>query len=836
MAHPQRGVTFRKCDYLLDVVSNGSESLEPTVFLSVLSGGDFSEQHAQGSLSLSGVTVLGRYALLGLGDMTARLVADQKLSWACTKAVFCNNNHKESSSVSAVGTVHGGGLWGLPGLLLALNQAGAPDLTVVTGNEEDAGKVEEMTELLTIHKKYPRLRIASVPLNTQTPRSWWKMYEDDYIVVHATCPVKLEHLIYLVTCRQHQKIDNYTMAVLPCIHAWSVFLDLWQEPSNRVVLGEDAKCLDIHSILAVGEGTAEDLFLSNARKLFPNAHVCFCRPNDSRDPRILLRANEMIKSWNKILPNNIIWREPNQSSCSGCSTDSRGSAVASLRWNLQPFSSILCAQPPIFFDRRKPSQQSSGTTSFDPTETEAQSTLDFFQNLSAVENQSSTIDGKPSLPVAVNDENEIDIDDESDEEAAASNESSETSDRIVEVAVQGNGDDARENGSVGQRLTGSPQNPTSAKGQHCPHLLVLGTGCAAPSPLRGSSGYALLFPQRYEKPASTPPSGNDGPSTDDNLLLLTSIVECGEGVLHMLQRHLPSIGDSMSDLENLYGHLGHVKFIWISHAHWDHYGGLPAVLGAICQARMQRYRQKNRPLQGQKRMKVGSSELPVLVVAPVQVLKYLDSAFRGNDDIRFHASVTGLPLYHGFTHEQNALWWPFLASIIIAGGSQNSSTPIPYRPFAFWANVRVDHSCFGAFGFVTGLRVPCHDLGGAYCGLPPSHAETETPLVTFAYSGDTRPCKRFVDRCRFDCAFNHGILNYLLHEASFDDSEHSQSVQKKHSSLGEALKVASDACAQKTILTHFSQRYTTYPPMELPAESKGVVFAMDGMLFPFSPQ
>ena len=70
------------------------------------------------------------------------------------------------------------------------------------------------------------------------------------------------------------------------------------------------------------------------------------------------------------------------------------------------------------------------------------------------------------------------------------------------------------------------------------------------------------------------------------------------------------------------------------------------------------------------------------------------------------------------------------------------------------------------------------------------------------YSGDTRPCKNLV---------NAGLnATLLIHEATFDDSMVDDAKKKRHSTVSEALKVASDMQAYAVVLTHFSQISADY--------------------------
>lgn len=95
------------------------------------------------------------------------------------------------------------------------------------------------------------------------------------------------------------------------------------------------------------------------------------------------------------------------------------------------------------------------------------------------------------------------------------------------------------------------------------------------------------------------------------------------------------------------------------------------------------------------------------------------------------------------------------------------------------------------------------------------------------YSGDTRPCRALTTAGK-GCTL-------LIHEATFEPDLHGQALQKRHSTVEEALQMAADMGAWRTILTHFSQRYPKLP-VGLPAngsEHHNVMLAFDGMCVPF---
>ncbi|EGG18278.1 hypothetical protein DFA_03772 [Cavenderia fasciculata] len=98
-------------------------------------------------------------------------------------------------------------------------------------------------------------------------------------------------------------------------------------------------------------------------------------------------------------------------------------------------------------------------------------------------------------------------------------------------------------------------------------------------------------------------------------------------------------------------------------------------------------------------------------------------------------------------------------------------------------NVPVIH-CYKAFGIVVTLK------NG----------------FKFTYSGDTRPCPLLASEGKSS--------DVLLHEATMSDDLWEEAIKKRHSTVGEALKVGKDMGAKFTILTHFSQRYPKMPQLE----------------------
>ncbi|XBW36678.1 hypothetical protein QEN19_002252 [Hanseniaspora menglaensis] len=72
-------------------------------------------------------------------------------------------------------------------------------------------------------------------------------------------------------------------------------------------------------------------------------------------------------------------------------------------------------------------------------------------------------------------------------------------------------------------------------------------------------------------------------------------------------------------------------------------------------------------------------------------------------------------------------------------------------------------------------------------------------LFKISYSGDTRPSNRFATKIGLE-------TDLLIHEATFPNEFQDHAFKKKHSTVGEALKVAEKMNCDNVVLTHFSQR------------------------------
>lgn len=403
------------------------------------------------------------------------------------------------------------------------------------------------------------------------------------------------------------------------------------------------------------------------------------------------------------------------------------------------------------------------------------------------------------------------------------------------------------NGKVNQKLTSSSDSDLEFPDPTIPHLLLLGTGCATPSSLRGSSSYAVFLPTSIQTSVSEKTSH----------LVLSTIIECGEGTLTSLSRHLPQSTSNHSQSLSLDEQLRWVRLIWISHSHLDHYGDLPCLIKAIVISK------------ARNNVSLG----PLVVVAPVKVLKFLRVMLRSSaKTASTKANSIEHSSYIGITHREFQIS-PFASNIKTM--LFEYALPIPshdkyehlsceqhmYHPFASIRNVEVEH-CRDAFALILALRFPLKNNN--HDGQP----------FVLCFSGDTRPSNNLVHECRSHCLpqansayWQHAPIpppppprvSLLLHEATFINDDHGRlnAVKKLHSTAAEALEIAKRMQVEACLLTHFSQRYThvsivdasfgaisesnshdasSFPDATTKKHSFSWGIAVDGMLIPLTKQ
>jgi ribonuclease BN (tRNA processing enzyme) len=187
---------------------------------------------------------------------------------------------------------------------------------------------------------------------------------------------------------------------------------------------------------------------------------------------------------------------------------------------------------------------------------------------------------------------------------------------------------------------------------------------------------------------------------------------------------------------------------------------------------------------------------PPWVMAPPKVLRYLDVL---------------LGCKHGFSLAlKSQTFLPFL----------HHDPTIPIGPWTKFQNIKVYHNCCPSWGLL--IRIIDGSTTSWLC-----------------YSGDTRPCKSLVQACRLALS-SKGESLLLIHEATFEEMEKGKAYLTKHSTIREALSIASQIPASRVLLTHFSQRYIGVDNAEsgitLPLASNTtgmpIGYAIDGLKVP----
>ncbi|KAK9822596.1 hypothetical protein WJX74_008798 [Apatococcus lobatus] len=153
--------------------------------------------------------------------------------------------------------------------------------------------------------------------------------------------------------------------------------------------------------------------------------------------------------------------------------------------------------------------------------------------------------------------------------------------------------------------------------------------------------------------------------------------------------------------------------------------------------------------------------------------------------------------------------------------------------YRFLLNLAFNKPCresqwlFRTTGFWQFQSVPVEHCHHAY-GVVMRHGQGPKQW-SLVYSGDCRPSPDLIQAGQ-GCSL-------LIHEATFEATLQADAHSKKHSTVDEAMQVATAMNADRVILTHFSQRYPRLP-VGLPVEGKPNygyhLVAYDGMVVPLS--
>lgn len=887
----------RPLEFSLDVITDGSEHTgHGTIFLTI-SKKPFSDSSS----------VLARYAIGGLSSTTARLCTDQKFSVRHVRAVTC--------------PTHSCGA-GLASLVLNLSQAGAASLAVC-GGPGVASFAEKVVSIILRNRAYPKVATCEVPLVEGEQQQWWNIFSDEYVIVHGAVVIGSRGyiggdgidlkrddssivLLYTILNDDSEEKPSCSFCVMPPGYSSSTSV------LRPLPLGMDEQKQPPLDFVICLDPSQEPLCdMSSLRTLSRRVFCTLPRNSTDWDDGILIRASFQARRLHRAMPLYFPATDPEID----LDAMSKSNAILPLplrndldksKLGMHPLESctslvlestttdssdnpfhVVMRKSQIWKKCQDQIHQHDGADSIHGNGFAAGMN-------SCCPNHSSSEGSKRHRESVCDDDNEIDLD-ESDAGSSFNKHELDAKERSSALDIDENEIclDGDEEGvhQIEPILDKSPQHIikvasdlkngysiahdnevyAASWGPSIPQLLVLGTGCASPSPLRGSSGYALFLPTMKRHDVESDESGSREFRPE---LSLTAVFECGEGFLTCLSRHLPpssyvNRANRKVGVRNLNEELRQIRFIWISHAHLDHYGGLPCLIRAINKTKSRHCTCGREAGIANRKRKHGSGRmssscpcnlLPI-IIAPSKVLQYLDTSLRcinGKIPVKKKDGDTGTAvedhyrLFLGINHREFESS-PFAAEIramifdftLLRQRHTNSSASYgecsgeeleKYRPFSLVRSIPVEH-CPQAHALLLGLNWH-QDTQRVGCGSPYTtiYADNSpaginkggtSPSFLLCFSGDTRPSPSLVRACR-DVSFRYGEdqrVSLLLHESTFSDDERGvkEAREKRHSTVLEALGIARQIQAKACILTHFSQRYPHLPPsteMETALESK----------------
>ncbi|KAL7748763.1 hypothetical protein RI367_005918 [Sorochytrium milnesiophthora] len=294
-------------------------------------------------------------------------------------------------------------------------------------------------------------------------------------------------------------------------------------------------------------------------------------------------------------------------------------------------------------------------------------------------------------------------------------------------------------------------------------VATLGTGSAIPSKYRNVSSTVVSTPKG------------------------SIVLDCGEGTFGQLYRLFGTSQTTESATlmrqrcPDLDAFLTSLKLIFISHMHADHHLGLVRILGACNRLRQQR--------------SVESPLEKLVLIAPARMYHFLSEydtivpiGLRDNVEFINCESLLFAPRLHGhaWQEREHTQWEDTYARICRTLDLQSIKT----------ADV-------------------------IHC--PWSYAVVIEGSESVAFSGDTRPCDRFVEAAQ-GC-------DLLIHEATLEDSMTAEALAKRHCTTGEAVDVFERMRAKKLLLTHFSQRYPRMPNIRHANHPENIAIGFDFLTF-----
>jgi len=856
----------QRLQYTLDVLTDGSEYTgHGTIFLSITRKSAYTTKPShqlkhddkvqendvdEDDMQAQDGTILARYALTGLCTLTARLAADQAYKLSQVKALLLPYR---SDVVSTAG---------ISSLLLSLSNYSLSGKLHVVGPVGTNDFMEELSTLiLGPRREYPKVTVCELPPSSnkqdKTTTSWWKVYEDDYILVHARslltsilniCHQNHEAVIYIVTMGNCNDTDSRyieredklsSFVICPPYLDMTKFTSKILEPLPDVIRQSNTlpfpNCMEIPTSM----------------KSLPLQFFILCNPFLDKLLKMDVESNSMMRipihTSLFTLTNKFLITIPNNYSNSDNGQWDHGLLIRAVHQSFKLHSSIPSTFPlrlvyidPTPISKTYLNQTDKETSVFSPSwkPTDADyidwlcyklysctsivmnstnfysSSLELNQNAFRLIDRRMYIWNKVKSEIQNTDCNNVNSDTQKPLSRCRTQQDPKlrryhTPQDPNEIDLDLDDDDSYAEKRP-KLMEGSKHRPV---GKECnpvqeynslndergkvSQILVLGTGSAAPAPLRGSSGYALFTPSTISPSFSSPSLG------------LTSLIECGEGCLTSLSRFVPP-----HSTQNFQIQLSSLEWVWISHAHLDHYGELPTLIHYLnlirvapcqCFQEIGMCRSKSLPPLsegGHRLCSKCNKVLPLIVIAPAKVLRYVDLVLCTVNGISHNNSTISYKrLFLGLSHQQFDLS-PHIQNTYLG-------VDVGYKRRIKIRSIQVQH-CAHSYALILGFECP-------------------DARFTLCYSGDTRPCQRLAQACRDEGA----NITLLIHEATFDDDQPMDALKKSHCTVSEALRIFQSSCAESCVLSHFSQRYPRLPPAASPSfSSVSYSMASDGMLIP----